>query len=87
MLSKLVKLFVGSRNDRNVKKKQALVKKVNVFSAEYEKLSDQELKAKTQAFRDRLTQGEKLNDLIPEAFSVVREASVRVFKMRHFDVQ
>ncbi|KAF3983673.1 MAG: preprotein translocase subunit SecA [Methylococcales symbiont of Hymedesmia sp. n. MRB-2018] len=87
MLSKLTKLFVGSRNDRNVKKKQALVKKINAFATNYEKLSDEQLKAKTQEFRDRLAQGTKLNDLIPEAFSVVREASVRVFKMRHFDVQ
>ncbi len=87
MLSKLVKLFVGSRNDRNVKKKQALVKKVNTFAADYAKLSDAELKNKTEQFRDRLAKGEKLNDLIPEAFAVVREASIRVFKMRHFDVQ
>ncbi|KAF3978142.1 MAG: preprotein translocase subunit SecA [Methylococcales symbiont of Iophon sp. n. MRB-2018] len=87
MLNKLTKLFVGSRNDRNVKKKRALVKKVNAFAAAYEKLSDEQLKAKTQEFRDRLAQGTKLNALIPEAFSVAREASVRVFKMRHFDVQ
>ena len=87
MLSKLVKLFIGSRNDRNVKKKQALVKKVNSFAAEFEKLSDDALKAKTQEFRDRLEQGAKLDSLIPEAFAVVREASVRVFAMRHFDVQ
>ena len=87
MLNKLVKLFVGSRNDRNVKKKQGLVKKVNAFAAEYEKLSDEALKAKTQEFRERLSQGAKLNDLIPEAFAVVREASVRVFSMSHYDVQ
>ncbi len=87
MLGKLVKLFVGSRNDRNVKKKQALVKKVNAFAAEYEKLSDDALKAKTQEFRDRLAQEIKLDDLIPEAFALVRETSVRVFGMRHFDVQ
>ncbi len=87
MLGKLVKLVVGSRNDRNVKKKRAQVKKVNSLAAEYEKLSDDELKAKTQEFRDRLAQGTKLDNLIPEAFAVVREASVRVFAMRHFDVQ
>ncbi|MCK5477797.1 MAG: preprotein translocase subunit SecA, partial [Methylococcales bacterium] len=87
MLGKLVKLFVGSRNDRNVKKKYVQVKKVNAFAAEYEKLSDDALKAKTQEFRDRLAQGIKLDDLIPEAFALVRETSVRVFGMRHFDVQ
>ncbi|MCF6251612.1 MAG: preprotein translocase subunit SecA [Methylococcaceae bacterium] len=87
MLGKLVKLVVGSRNDRNVKKKRTQVKKVNALAAEYEKLSDEELKAKTLEFRDRLTQGTKLDSLIPEAFAVVREASVRVFAMRHFDVQ
>ena len=87
MLSKLVKLFVGSRNDRNVKKKQSIVKKVNAFTAEFEKLSDDALKAKTQEFRDRLEQGAKLNDLIPEAFATVREASIRVFGMSHYDVQ
>ncbi|MGZ4959260.1 MAG: preprotein translocase subunit SecA [Methylomonas sp.] len=87
MLGKLVKLVVGSRNDRLVKKKRKLVKKVNALAAEYEKLSDEALKAKTQQFRDRLAQGEKLDDLIPEAFAAVREASTRVFGMRHFDVQ
>ncbi len=87
MLGKLVKLFVGSRNDRNVKKKHAIVKKVNAFAAEYGKLSDDALKAKTQEFRDRLEQGTKLDDLIPEAFATVREASIRVFGMSHYDVQ
>ncbi|MFW5443879.1 MAG: preprotein translocase subunit SecA [Methylococcaceae bacterium] len=87
MLGKLVKLVVGSRNDRNVKKKRSMVKKVNAFAAEYEKLSDDALQAKTQEFRERLEQGSKLDDLIPEAFATVREASVRVFQMRHFDVQ
>jgi preprotein translocase subunit SecA len=87
MFGKLVKLVVGSRNDRNVKQKQGLVKKVNALAAEYEKLSDDALKAKTQEFRQRLEQGTKLNDLIPEAFSVVRETSKRVFGMSHYDVQ
>jgi len=87
MLGKLVKFVVGSRNDRLVKKKQKLVKKINALALEYEKLSDEALKAKTQAFRDRLAQGEKLDNLVPEAFAAVREASTRVFGMRHFDVQ
>ncbi|MEI6744359.1 MAG: preprotein translocase subunit SecA [Methylococcaceae bacterium] len=87
MLGKLVKLVIGSRNDRLIKKKIALVKKVNALSSEYEKLSDEALQAKTQEFRERLEQGEKLNHLLPEAFATVREASTRVFDMRHFDVQ
>lgn len=87
MLGKLVKMVVGSRNDRLVKKKRKLVKKVNALAAEYEKLSDAVLQGKTQEFRDRLAQGEKLDDLLPEAFAAVREASTRVFGMRHFDVQ
>ena len=87
MLGKLVKVFVGSRNDRNVKKKQGQVNKINAFSAEFKKLSDDALKAKTQEFRERLKQGAKLNDLIPEAFAVVKESSMRVFGMSHYDVQ
>ena len=87
MLSKLVRLVVGSRNDRLIKKKRKLVKSVNALASEYEKLSDDAIKAKTQEFRDRLEQGEKLDKLIPEAFALVREASSRVFGMRHFDVQ
>ncbi len=87
MLSKLVKVFVGSRNDRNVKKKQGQVKKINAFADEFKKLSDDALKAKTEVFRERLKQGAVLNDLIPEAFAVVREASMRVFAMSHYDVQ
>ncbi len=87
MLGKLVRFVVGSRNDRLIKKKTKLVKRINALASEYEKLSDEALKAKTQEFRDRLTQGEKLDNLIPEAFAAVREASSRVFGMRHFDVQ
>ena len=87
MLGKLVRLVVGSRNDRLVKKKKSLVKKINALASDYEKLSDDALKAKTQEFRDRLAQGEKLDNLLPEAFATVREASTRVFGMRHFDVQ
>jgi len=87
MLGKLVRLVIGSRNDRLIKKKRSLVKKVNALASDYEKLSDDALKAKTQEFRDRLAQGEKLDNLLPEAFATVREASTRVFGMRHFDVQ
>ncbi|MCK5830931.1 MAG: preprotein translocase subunit SecA [Methylococcales bacterium] len=87
MLGKLVKVIVGSRNDRLVKKKRAMVGSVNSLASQFKKLSDDELKAKTQEFRDRLEQDEKLDNLIPEAFSLVREASTRVFGMSHYDVQ
>ncbi len=87
MLGKLVRLVIGSRNDRLIKKKKSLVKKINALASDYEKLSDDALKAKTQEFRDRLALGEKLDNLLPEAFATVREASSRVFGMRHFDVQ
>ncbi len=87
MLKKLVKVVVGSRNDRLIKKKQKIVKKINALEPEFQALSDDALKAKTEAFKSRLQQGETLDDILPEAFAAVREASVRVFGMRHFDVQ
>ncbi|MFZ2726024.1 MAG: preprotein translocase subunit SecA [Methylococcaceae bacterium] len=87
MLGKLVRFAIGSRNDRLIKKKRKLVNKINALASNYEKLSDEALQAKTQEFRNRLAKGEKLNDLLPEAFATVREASTRVFGMRHFDVQ
>jgi preprotein translocase subunit SecA len=87
MLKKLVKVIVGSRNDRLIKKKQKIVKKINALEPEFQALSDEALKAKTDEFKTRLTQGETLDDILPEAFAAVREASVRVFGMRHFDVQ
>ena len=87
MLGKLVKFVVGSRNERLIKKKRNLVKAVNKLAEEYAQLTDEELQAKTKEFRARLGEGEKLDNLIPEAFATVREASSRVFNMRHFDVQ
>ncbi len=87
MLGKLVKFVVGSRNERLIKKKRKIVKSVNILTDEYAQLTDDELQAKTEEFRIRLDDGESLDDLIPEAFATVREASSRVFKMRHFDVQ
>ncbi|MCL2920002.1 preprotein translocase subunit SecA [Shewanella litorisediminis] len=82
----LTKIF-GSRNDRTLKQLGKVVVKINALEAEYEKLSDEELKAKTAEFKARLEKGETLNDLMAEAFATVREASKRVFEMRHFDVQ
>ncbi|WP_026957922.1 preprotein translocase subunit SecA [Aliagarivorans taiwanensis] len=87
MISKLVTKVIGTRNDRTIKKLRKVVKLINQLEPDFEKLSAEELKAKTQEFRDRLEKGENLDALIPEAFATVREASKRVFGMRHFDVQ
>ncbi|MEY2697818.1 MAG: hypothetical protein RL333_1956, partial [Pseudomonadota bacterium] len=87
MLGNLVKMVVGSRNDRIVNKKKKIVKRINALEAEIKALSDEALSAKTQEFRDRLAAGETLDSLLPEAFATVREASWRVLNMRHFDVQ
>ncbi|KAF1022361.1 MAG: Protein translocase subunit SecA [Paracidovorax wautersii] len=82
----LTRLF-GSRNDRLLKGYRKLVERINALESSYEKLSDDELRAKTQEFKDRIAQGTALDDLLPDAFAVVREGSKRVMKMRHFDVQ
>ena len=82
----LTKIF-GSRNDRLLKQYRKTVERINALEPGLEGLSDEALKARTQAFRDRLAAGETLDALLPEAFAVVREASKRVMKMRHFDVQ
>ena len=87
MLPKLLTSLFGSRNDRLLKQFRQVVSKVNAFEAEFETLSDDALKAKTAAFRARVQAGETLDALLPEAFAVTREASKRVLKMRHFDVQ
>jgi preprotein translocase subunit SecA len=87
MIGPLLKKIVGSKNDRELKRLQPLVERVNAHEAQIESLSDQALREKTIEFRDRLEQGEALDNLLPEAFAVVREAARRVLGMRHFDVQ
>ena len=82
----LTKIF-GSRNDRLLKQYRSGVVRINALEAEFEKLSDDALRGKTDEFRARITKGEALEALLPEAFAVVREGSKRVMKMRHFDVQ
>ncbi len=82
----LTKIF-GSRNDRLLKQYRGVVVRINALEPEFEKLDDGALQAKTGEFRERITKGESLEALLPEAFAVVREASKRVMKMRHFDVQ
>lgn len=87
MLGALAKAMFGSSNDRYVKKLEKIVQKINAFEPELEALSDEALKGQTAKFRDQLAAGASLDDILPEAFATVREASKRVFGMRHFDVQ
>ena len=87
MLGSLFRKLFGSRNDRILKGLQKNVQRINELEPEFEALSDAELQQKTAEFKTRLEQGEKLEALLPEAFATVREASKRVFNMRHFDVQ
>jgi preprotein translocase subunit SecA len=87
MLGKLLTKIFGSRNQRTLKALGKIVTKINALETEYEKLSDEQLKAKTAEFRERLASGESLEQITPEAFATVREASKRIFEMRHFDVQ
>lgn len=82
----LTKLF-GSRNDRLLKQYRKTVSRINAMEPDYEKLTDEALRAKTQEFKERVAKGEPLDDILPEAFAVVREGSKRIMKMRHFDVQ
>lgn len=86
MASFLTKIF-GSRNDRLIKQYRRKVAAINKLEPEMKALSDEQLKAKTAEFRQRLADGASLDSLLPEAFAVVREASFRVLGMRHFDVQ
>ncbi|ENM3802653.1 preprotein translocase subunit SecA [Vibrio cholerae] len=87
MITKLLTKVIGSRNDRTLRRLRKIVKEINNYEHAFEALSDEELKAKTVEFRQRIEQGENLDQLLPEAFATVREASKRVFGMRHFDVQ
>jgi len=87
MLNKLITKMVGSRNDRLVKKMGKIVHKINELEESVKELSDEEIKAKTAEYRERCTNGETLDNLLPEAFALVREASWRTMGLRHYDVQ
>ena len=87
MIANLLKKIFGSRNERLLKQFRKSVLAINALEADVKKLSDDELKAKTEQFKDRVKNGTALDDILPEAFAVVREASQRVLGMRHFDVQ
>jgi len=82
----LTKIF-GSKNERELKKLHPFVEKINLLEPEIQAMSDDQLRAQTSRFKERLGQGELLDDLLPEAFATVRETSVRTLNMRHFDVQ
>ena len=87
MISGLLKKIFGTKNDREIKALTKEVEKINALESEYEKLSDEDLKNKTNIFRERLKNGETLDDILVEAFATVREASKRVLGLRHYDVQ
>jgi preprotein translocase subunit SecA len=80
-------MLFGSRNDRLLKTYRKTIERINALEGQFEQLSEEQLREKTQAFKDRVSAGESLDDLLAEAFAVVREGSKRVMKMRHFDVQ
>src|ERR1700759_4911337 len=86
-INALATKFFGSANERKIKPLWAIVTKINPLEPRFQAMSDDELKAMTPAFRERLTAGEPLDDLLPEAFAVVREAAKRTLGQRHFDVQ
>src|SRR5512139_205213 len=87
MIGNLVKKIVGSKNERELKRIQPVVDRINQFEAGIQPLSDEQLRAKTSEFRSRLDQGESLDQILPEAFAVVRETARRTLGERHYDVQ
>ncbi len=87
MISGVLKKVFGSKNERELKRLTPIVQQINALEQETQALSDDQLRAKTKTFKERIDQGASLDELLPEAYAVVREASVRTLKMRHFDVQ
>lgn len=87
MLGSIARKVFGSANDRFIKKQLKTVQKINSYEPEIQELTDEELRAKTDEFRKRISQGETLDELLPEAFAVVREAAKRTLGQRHYDVQ
>ncbi len=87
MVSRILSKIFGSRNERLVKRLRKIVAQVNALEPEFEQLSDDALRAKTEEFRAQLAQGSTLDDILPYAFAVVREAGKRIMQMRHYDVQ
>ena len=87
MFGELIKKIVGSKNDRELKRIRPLVDQINQLEQQVSPLSDDQLRAKTSEFKERIEKGESLDQILPEAFAVVREAAKRVLGERHYDVQ
>ena len=87
MFSKILTKIVGSKNDRDLKQIASIVQQINELEPEMAACSDTQLTELTPKFRERLADGETLDDILPEAFAAVREAGKRILNMRHFDVQ
>ncbi|MBN2160265.1 MAG: preprotein translocase subunit SecA [Spirochaetes bacterium] len=87
MVDKILSIFFGTKHDRDVKKLRPLVARINSLEPEIKKLTNEEMRELTSKFRQRIANGESLDDILPEAFALVREASIRTLGMRHFDVQ
>lgn len=87
MIGKIAKTIFGTKNDRELKRMRKVVTQVNAFEEQVQALTEVELRAKTDEFKKRHKEGETLDDMLPEAFAVCREASKRIMGMRHFDVQ
>jgi len=87
MIGNLIKKIVGSKNERELKRIQPLVQRINQFEPKVSPLSDDQLRAKTPEFKERIERGESLDEILPEAFAVVREAAKRTLGERHYDVQ
>jgi preprotein translocase subunit SecA len=87
MIGSLIKKIVGSKNERELRKIQPLVDKINQTELKVSPLRDDQLRAKTSEFKDRIERGESLEEILPEAFAVVRETAKRTLGERHYDVQ
>src|SRR5687767_11871888 len=87
MIGQLLAKVIGTQNEREIKRLRPLVAEINALEPSIQPLTDEQLRAKTVEFRQRLAEGATIDDLLPEAFAVVREAGWRVLRMRHFDVQ
>ena len=87
MIQKLIKKVIGSAHQREMKRLQPLVDKINLLEPQFKELSNDQLKAKTPEFKERITRGEHLDHILPEAFAACREAGIRTLGMRHYDVQ
>ena len=83
----ILRKFFGSRNDREIRRIQIIVDEINLLESSMKKLGDDELRSKTDDFKSKIKEGMSLDEILPEAFAVVRESGIRTLQMRHFDVQ